>query len=157
MEKDKIIIIAEDDAGHSLLMTRNFRRAGITNEILHFSDGQELLDFLFLRHKTLIRDPQIPYLLLLDVRMPKVGGIEVLRQVRADKQLRTLPVITISTTDDPAVVTECYRLGCNFYIAKPVDHTEFVDILGKLAKFISQPSVKFSKMDIPTSQQKTTI
>jgi len=154
MEKDKVIIIAEDDAGHCLLITRNLRRAGITNEILNFTDGQELLDFLFLRNKMLSRDPQIPYLLLLDVRMPKVGGMEVLRKIKTDDQLKTLPVIVLSTTDDPEVVTECYRLGCSFYITKPVDHIEFVDILGKLAKFIAQPSVKFSVMQLLPHQQK---
>jgi CheY-like chemotaxis protein len=154
MEKDKTIIIAEDDTGHCLLMTRNLRRAGITNEIITFTDGRELLDFLFLRSETLVRDPQIPYILLLDVRMPRVGGIEVLRQIKGDAQLRTLPVIVISTTDDPAVVMECYRHGCSFYIAKPVDHTEFVDVLGKLAKFIAQPSVKFSVMHPLPHQQK---
>jgi CheY-like chemotaxis protein len=146
MEKDKVIIIAEDDAGHSLLMTRNLRRAGITNEIINFTDGQELLDFLFLRHKSLIRDPQIPYILLLDLRMPKVGGIEVLRQVKSDELLKTLPVIVISTTDDPLIVTQCYRLGCSFYIAKPIDHTQFIDILGKLAEFVTQSAVKFSEV-----------
>ena len=78
MEKDKVIIIAEDDTGHCLLMTRNLQRAGIKNEIIHFADSQELLDFLFMRHKTQIKDPQVPYILLLDMRMPKIDGLEVL-------------------------------------------------------------------------------
>jgi len=155
MEHDKVIPIAEDDAGHGLLMTRNFRRAGITNEIIHFADGQNLLDFLFLRHKTLIRDPQVPYILLCDIRMPGVDGMEILQQIKADEQLRTMPVIMISMTDEPDVVRECYRLGCNFYITKPVDHTEFIDVLGKLAKFIAQPSVKFSAMSLVSHKEKT--
>jgi CheY-like chemotaxis protein len=146
MERDKIIIIAEDDTGHSLLMTRNLRRAGITNEILNFTNSRELLDFLFLRHKTLIRDPQVPYLLLLDIRMPGIDGLEVLQKIKTDDELKTLPVVMLSTTDDPVVIRECYRLGCSFYIAKPVDHVEFVDVLGKLARFIAQPTVKFAAM-----------
>lgn len=148
MEKEKVIIIAEDDTGHCLLMTRNLQRAGITGQIIHFADSQELLDFLFMRHKTQNRDPQVPYLLLLDMRMPKVDGLEVLRQIKADENLKAMPVVAISTTDDPEVITECYKLGCSFYISKSVDHIEFVEVLGKLAQFISQPSVKLASMAI---------
>jgi CheY-like chemotaxis protein len=153
MDKDKVIIIAEDDTGHSLLMTRNLRRAGIANEIIHFADSKELLDFLFMTHKTLKRDPQVSYVLLLDMRMPKIDGLEVLRRIKQDKNLKVMPVIAISTTDEPDVIAESYKLGCSFYISKSVDHIEFVEVLGKLAQFIAQSSVKLAAM-APSHQEK---
>jgi CheY-like chemotaxis protein len=152
MEKDKVIIIAEDDTGHCLLMTRNLRRAGISNEIIHFADSEELLDFLFMKHKTQNRDAHVPYILLLDMRMPKIDGLEVLRRIKGDENLKVMPVVAISTTDEPDVITECYKLGCSFYISKSVDHIEFVDVLGKLAQFIAQSSVKLAAM-APSHQE----
>ncbi|OHB54437.1 MAG: hypothetical protein A2Y07_04660 [Planctomycetes bacterium GWF2_50_10] len=154
MHKEKVLIIADDDMGHCLLMTRNFRRAGITNEILTFTDGEELLDFLFARSSGRSLDPEVPYLLLLDIRMPRVDGIETLRKLKAHQDLKKLPVIIISTTDDPRQVDECYKLGCNFYLAKPTDHTQFTDALDKLGKFIALAWIKVPTIEISFEREK---
>lgn len=87
MNKEVVIVIAEDDEGHANLIMRNLKRVGVANTILHFKDGQETLDFLFRRGDGPHRQIGTPYLLLLDIRMPKVDGTEVLRQIKQDSEL----------------------------------------------------------------------
>src|SRR5215831_9741047 len=99
-----VILIAEDDAGHARLIEKNLSRAGLHNPIHRFDNGQAVLDFLFCRGPGPHRAGDIPYLLLLDIRMPKVDGIEVLRQIKADLELRKIPVLVLTTTDDPREV-----------------------------------------------------
>src|SRR5262249_56369359 len=113
MTKEVVILIADDDAGHARLIERNLQRAGLHNPIVRFENGQDILDFLFGRGSKPHRQPDIPYLLLLDIRMPKVDGMEVLRQIKANDQLRRLPVIMLTTTDDPREVARCHELGCS--------------------------------------------
>ena len=100
-EHDVVIVTAEDDEGHALLIKKNLRRAGLSNEILHFMDGKETLDFLFSEEIEAKRHEGTCYLLLLDIRMPKVDGIEVLRRIKSTPALKRMPVIMITTTDDP--------------------------------------------------------
>jgi CheY-like chemotaxis protein len=135
-KNEVVILIAEDDEGHASLITKNLRRAGISNEMLIFKDGQETLSFLFRKGKGLQRVPGTRYLLLLDIRMPRVDGIEVLRQIKQDKQLCKLPVIMITTTDDPKEVENCHRLGCSNYITKPVDYDKFTRVIRQLGLFL---------------------
>src|SRR5512142_786887 len=101
MTREVIILIAEDDAGHARLIEKNLSRAGLHNPIERFSNGQQILDFLFRRGPGRHRNEDTPYLLLLDIRMPQVDGVEVLRQVKEDLELRKMPVIMLTTTDDP--------------------------------------------------------
>lgn len=136
MRKEVVIIIAEDDAGHASLIIKNLKRAGITNEIIHFKDGQETLDFLLRRGEGLHRSTDTAYLLLLDIRMPKVDGVEVLQQVKQDKDLCKIPVIMITTTDDPREVEHCHSLGCSNYIAKPINYDKFVEAIRQLGLFL---------------------
>src|SRR6185295_18978469 len=96
MTKEVVILIADDDAGHARLIEKNLQRAGLHNWVLRFEDGQDILDFLFRRGGTK-RETDAPYLLLLDIRMPKVDGLEVLRQIKADPVLRRLPVSMLTT------------------------------------------------------------
>ena len=91
------------------MIIRNLKRAGIVNEILHFKDGQETLDFLLRRGSGPHRAASTSYLLLLDIRMPRVDGVEVLRQVKQDAELRKIPVIMITTTDEPKEVDKCHK------------------------------------------------
>lgn len=137
MNKEVRIIIAEDDIGHATLIQKNLKRAGITNEVLHFSDGQEILDFLQRNGDGPHRISNTPYMLLLDIRMPKVSGVEVLRQLKADEELRKMPVIMITTTDDPREVENCHAIGCSHYITKPIDYEKFMDAIRKLGFFLS--------------------
>lgn len=131
------ILIAEDDDGHAFLIEDCLRRAGLTAPFLRFSDGQELLDFLFGR--TL--EPAFVhgkfYLLSLDIRMPRVDGIEALRQIKSDAALRDLPVIMLTTADDATDIQRCHGLGCNGYIQKPVSFDRFAATITKFGQFIS--------------------
>jgi CheY-like chemotaxis protein len=136
MKKEVIVLIAEDDDGHATLIEKNLRRAGLLNEIIRFKDGQETLDFLFEKGKGSHRKHDMAYLLLLDIRMPKVDGVEVLRQVKAEKGLRKLPIIMITTTDDPREVELCHELGCSNYITKPIDYDNFMEAVRQLGLFL---------------------
>ena len=99
-------------------------------------DGQETLDFLFRRGSGPHRVVGTPYLLLLDIRMPRVDGVEVLRQIKQDAKLRKLPVIIITTTDDPREIENCHNLGCSNYIAKPIDYDRFIEAIRRLGMFL---------------------
>jgi CheY-like chemotaxis protein len=136
MKKEVIVLIAEDDDGHATLIEKNLKRAGLLNEIIRFKDGQETLDFLFEKGKGVHRKHDMAYLLLLDIRMPKVDGVDVLRQVKADKELKKLPVIMITTTDDPREVELCHELGCSNYITKPIDYDSFMEAVRQLGLFL---------------------
>lgn len=136
MKKEVVILIAEDDEGHASLIRKNLKRAGVSNEIQHFKDGQETLDFLMDTNNGHHRQSGTAYLLLLDIRMPKVDGVEVLRQIKDDEELRKMPVIMITTTDDPREVENCHRLGCSNYITKPIDYEKFVESIRQLGLFL---------------------
>lgn len=136
MVEEVVILIVEDDDGHALLTEKNLRRAGIRNEMLRFKDGQEILDFLFRRGEGRKRENQAAYLLLLDIRIPKIDGVEVLRQLKQHDELRKIPIIMLTTMDDPREVEACHRLGCSHYIVKPVEYDKFSDVLGQLGLFL---------------------
>lgn len=131
------ILIVEDDEGHAILMRQNLELAGLNNPVEHFRDGQAALDFLFLRGPGRVREHGRTYLVLLDIRMPKVDGIEVLRRIKGDPELRKLPVIMLTTTDDSREVARCHELGCSVYIQKPVDYEKFAEAIRRLGLFIT--------------------
>lgn len=137
MKEKVVILIAEDDDGHARLIEKNLARAEVTAPRHRFSDGQQILDFLFHLGRPPHCDSETAYLLLLDIRMPKVDGTEVLRQLKGDPELRKIPVIMLTTTEDPREVTHCHELGCNSYIVKPVDYDKFADAIQKLGTFIN--------------------
>ena len=131
-----VILIAEDDEGHAILMRQILELAGVPNRIEHFRDGQAVLDFLFKRGPGRMREDDATYLVLLDIRMPKVDGVEVLRRIKADATLHKLPVIMLTTTDDAREVARCHELGCNVYLQKPVDYGKFAEAMHRLGLFI---------------------
>jgi CheY-like chemotaxis protein len=127
------ILLAEDDDGHARLIERNLQRAGFVNRIVRAKDGQEALN--------IVRGvdglpPDTQFLLLLDINMPRVDGLEVLRQIKADARTARIPVIMLTTTDDPREVERCYQLGCSVYITKPVRYEDFVEALNRLGMFL---------------------
>jgi CheY-like chemotaxis protein len=136
MKKEVIVLIADDDEGHSALIVKNLARAGVTNQIKQFKDGQEILDFLFRTGKGEHRISGEAYLLLLDIRMPKVDGVEVLRQLKTDSELKKLPVIIVTTTNDPREVENCHAIGCSNYVTKPVDYQKFVEAIRQIGLFL---------------------
>lgn len=134
---DVTVLIAEDDPGHARLIQKNLQRSGVGKSLIRFEDGQQVLDYLFQRGDGPRRNSGVAYVLLLDIRMPKVNGVDVLTQVKRDPGLRSMPVIVLSTADDPAEVKRCHQLGCNAYITKPVDYEVFVEAVKRLGMFIS--------------------
>jgi CheY-like chemotaxis protein len=137
MHTDVIILVAEDDEGHAKLIKKNLKRSGIVNEVLLFKDGQEILDFLFRKGSGKHRQSGDAYVLLLDIRMPKVDGVQVLEQIKADSDLKKLPVIMITTTDDPREIANCHAMGCSSYITKPIDYENFVNAIRQLGLFLA--------------------
>ena len=131
------ILIAEDDEGHAELIQDHLREAGVTNPLRRFRDGQEAWDFLDPVNGGEHRENGRAYLLLLDIRMPRMDGVEVLRRVKGSPTLRNMPVIMLTTTDDPREVEECYRLGCNCYVTKPIEFTSFSEALRTLGLFVT--------------------
>lgn len=128
MQDDVVILIAEDDLGHFLLAKRQIRNSGVSRKIIHFSDGQLARDFL---NENCIDGDGTQYLLLLDIRMPKIDGIEILEYVKTHPDLKHLPVVIVTTSDNQANVLRCEQLGCDDYIVKPLDGT-FVERLNSV-------------------------
>ena len=138
MKSPLTIMIVEDDEGHAVLIHENLgEQLGLTDRVEHLRDGQAVLDFFFDRSGRGVNRPVGHYLILLDIRMPKVDGIEVLRRLKADPELRKLPVIILSTTDDEREVERCHALGCNGYLQKPVDSDKFAEEMRCLGMFVS--------------------
>ena len=130
------LILAEDDEGHASLVQRNLRRAGFVNDLVHVKDGQEALDFIHADGDHAGRTITDFVLLLLDINMPRVDGVEVLRRIKADPVTARIPVIMLTTTDDPREVQRCYELGCSVYLTKPVEYDGFIEAINRLGLFL---------------------
>ena len=109
MRIEPVILIVDDDEGHAILIRENLEAAGLNNQMLHFRDGQAVLDFFYKRGTGPSAESSQMYLVLLDIRMPKVDGIEVLRRLKSDPELHKLPVIMLTTTDDVREVERCHH------------------------------------------------
>ena len=131
------ILMIEDDEGHARLIEMNIRRAGVGNEILHLKDGSSALAFLFGPDGTIGRPAHSPFMILLDLNLPDMSGVEILKRIKADELLRRAPVIVLTTTDDESEIERCYDLGCNVYITKPLIYQKFAEALVKLGLFLS--------------------
>ncbi len=131
-----VILLAEDDDGHASLIQRNLKRAGVVNTVVHVKDGQEVLDYLHRQGAYAGRPTVGRLLLLLDINMPRIDGVEVLRQVKADPATVKLPVIMLTTTDDPREVGRCYQYGCSVYVTKPVQYDQFAEAVQRLGLFL---------------------
>ena len=129
------IVMIEDDEGHARLIERNIRRAGIHNGIRHFTDGGSALDYLF-NHE---HGPALngPALILLDLNLPDMSGIDILAKIKSEPKLKRTPVVVLTTTDDKVEIQRCYDLGCNVYITKPVNYESFADAIRQLGLFLS--------------------
>jgi CheY-like chemotaxis protein len=130
------IILVEDDDGHATLVERNLRRAGLTNGFLRMKDGQEALDYFARPESSEVGSVHFPCVVLLDINMPRVDGVEVLRQMKANPKTASVPVIMLTTTDDPREVDRCYGLGCNVYVTKPVEYEAFIEAIKRLGFFL---------------------
>jgi CheY-like chemotaxis protein len=139
------ILIAEDDDGHAELVRAQLLEAGIRNPYRRFRDGMELWDFLDIEGRK-----GGAYLVLLDIRMPRMDGVEALRRIKDDPALAMIPIIMLTTTDDPREIEECYQLGCNCYVTKPVEFMAFTETLKRLGLFI----VIMRVSDVPPAKER---
>lgn len=130
------ILLAEDDEGDAILIQRSLKRAGFANEVQHVRDGQDALDFVFSQGAFNDRAHAYRLLILLDINMPRMGGVETLRQLKAHEVTRTIPVVMLATTDDPSEIERCYQLGCGIYITKPIDGERFSEVINRLGLFL---------------------
>jgi len=136
MKRDPVIILAEDNDGHAGLIYKTLKRAGVNNDILHFEDGEKTLNYLFKRGDYFHLEEGVSHILLLDIRMPLVDGKEVIRQVKQDNVLQNIPIIVISTTDDPMEKDNCYSLGCSTYVVKPIQYEKFTEVITQLGHYL---------------------
>ena len=139
------IIMIEDDEGHARLIEKNIRRAGVANEIIPFTNGTDALAFLFGEDGTGAVNKGRQLLVLLDLNLPDMTGIDILEKVKANEHTRRSPVVVLTTTDDQREIQRCYDLGANVYITKPVDYDGFANAIKQLGLF-------FSVMQIPEAE-----
>jgi two-component system, response regulator len=126
------ILLAEDDPADLALVQHAFRKHRLSNSIHVVRDGAEALEFVFRTDRYAARPSGTPYVLLLDLKLPLVDGIEVLRRIKGDPGTKTIPVIVLTSSRESRDLAECYELGVNSYIVKPVDFTQFDDVVRQL-------------------------
>lgn len=131
------IIMVEDDEGHARLIEKNIRRAGVTNDIKSFADGTSALDFLLGSDRTGKANSGHPMLVLLDLNLPDMTGVDILKVIKENEHLRRTPVVVLTTTDDQREIQRCYDLGCNVYITKPVNYEGFSNAIRQLGLFFT--------------------
>lgn len=131
-----IILLVEDAASDELLALRALEKAHVANEVVVVRDGKEALDYLFARDAYASRDVGVlPQLVLLDLNLPKIGGLDVLRAIRADPRTRLLPVVILTSSSEDRDVLDGYDLGANSYVVKPVDFVQFSDAVRQLGLY----------------------
>jgi two-component system response regulator len=120
------ILLIEDNPYEAQLTIRSFRKNNLANRLLHIEDGAEALDFIYARNKYAERKIENgPKLILLDLKLPKVGGLEILKAVKQDERTKIIPVIVLTSSREGPDISACYQLGVNSYIVKPVDFDSF--------------------------------
>jgi len=133
---DRAILLVEDNPDDEALTLRAFKKHNITNHVVVAHDGAQALEYLFGTGRYAGRDMALtPQLILLDLKLPKVDGLEVLRQLRADDRTRLLPVVVLTSSTEERDLVESYRLGANSYVRKPVDFTQFVEAARQLGLY----------------------
>ncbi len=136
------ILVVDDDEGHCELVRRNLRRAALQNPVVVLHSGEAALDYVHGAGPQAGRAAAEQLLMLLDINMPgAIDGLDVLRQLKSDAATRNLPVIMLTSTDNPREIARCYELGCNVYITKPVDAALFVEAIRRLGLFLEIVSV----------------
>jgi two-component system response regulator len=140
---DVEILFAEDGEDDAILTIRALKSCGFANKLLHVADGVEALDFILCREKYALRNPkEFPKLILLDLKMPKVSGIEVLEKIKSLPDLKSVPVVILTSSKEDPDIKKCYALGANSYIVKPVDSDNFFNCIKELGMYwmiLSQP------------------
>lgn len=132
----KTLLLVEDNPQDELLTLRALRRANLANRIDVVRDGQQALDYLFREGEFADRDdPELPTVVLLDINLPRLSGLEVLERLRADTRTRRLPVVILTSSDDELDRLRSYENGCNSFVRKPVEFGEFAEIVARLGVY----------------------
>ncbi|MCB1466998.1 MAG: response regulator [Rhizobiaceae bacterium] len=134
--------MVEDDEGHARLIEKNIRRAGVNNEIIPFTNGTDALNYMFGPDGSGEVSAGRHLLILLDLNLPDMTGIDILERVKANQHTKPAPVVVLTTTDDAREIQRCYELGANVYITKPVNYEGFANAIRQLGLF-------FSVMQVP--------
>ncbi len=138
------ILFVEDSEDDAILTIRALTKSGFTNKLLHVKDGAEALNFMYGLGIYALRDVKVnPKLILLDLKMPKVSGMQVLEKVKSDPSLRSIPVVILTSSKEDPDVAKCYALGANSYIVKPVDSDSFFRAIKEIGLYwmiLSQPA-----------------
>jgi two-component system, response regulator len=135
-KNNRKILLVEDNPDDTALTVRALEKNNVGNRLVVLRDGVEALDFLFCRNANTDRDPNdLPQLILLDIKLPKINGLEVLRQIRADPRTQLLPVVILTSSKEEQDLIEGYKNGVNSYIRKPVDFTQFVETVRELGLY----------------------
>ncbi|MBL0937017.1 MAG: response regulator [Rhizobiaceae bacterium] len=132
----------EDDEGHARLIEKNIRRAGVSNQIIPFTDGTSALNYLFGTDGSGEDSARRQFLILLDLNLPDMTGVDILEKIKNNTHTKRSPVVVLTTTDDQREIQRCYDLGANVYITKPVDYDGFANAIRQLGLF-------FSVMQVP--------
>ena len=140
--KPVTIIMIEDDEGHARLIEKNIRRAGVNNEIIPFANGTDALKYLLGSDGSGEVSAGRHLLVLLDLNLPDMTGVDILEKVKSNQHTKLSPVVVLTTTDDEREIQRCYDLGANVYITKPVDYDGFANAIRQLGLF-------FSVMQVP--------
>jgi CheY-like chemotaxis protein len=130
------IVMVEDDEGHARLIERNIRRAGVNNEVIPFASGTEAINFLLGPDGSGNVSKDRSMLILLDLNLPDMSGVDILAKVKANTHTKRSPVIVLTTTDDQREIQRCYDLGANVYITKPVNYESFANAIKQLGLFL---------------------
>ena len=139
------IIMIEDDEGHARLIEKNIRRAGVLNDIIGFPDGTQAVEFLFGPDGTGSVHAGRALLVLLDLNLPDMTGVDILKRIKENEHLRRSPVVVLTTTDDKVEIQRCYDLGANVYVTKPVNYENFANAIRQLGLFFSVIQVPETK------------
>jgi DNA-binding response OmpR family regulator len=137
MSEHVTIIMIEDDEGHARLIERNIRRAGVNNDIIPFQSGTDAVRFLFGSDGSGGVSSGRALLILLDLNLPDMSGVDILKRVKENEHLKLTPVVVLTTTDDDREIKRCYDLGANVYITKPVNYESFANAIRQLGLFFS--------------------
>jgi CheY-like chemotaxis protein len=145
MGKEVTIVMIEDDEGHARLIEKNVRRAGVSNAIVPFTNGTEALDYIMGKDRSGEASRDRSLLILLDLNLPDMTGVDILAKVKTNPHTKRLPVVVLTTTDDEGEIQRCYDLGANVYITKPVDYENFANAIRQLGLF-------FAVIQVPSAE-----
>jgi CheY-like chemotaxis protein len=131
------IVMIEDDDGHARLIEKNIRRAGITNEIIPFALGKDALAYIEREGRIGREGGDRKILVLLDLNLPDMSGLDILAKVKGDDRTKRIPIIVLTTTDDKVEIQKCYDLGCSAYVKKPLEYEAFANSVRQLGLFFA--------------------